>query len=246
MGAYHLFHALLDYCSEQKDEIKELIRKADLKTVQRGLEPAEEDSFHVEYDVQPIKDKITVHGYEMERYETESGRMRTRRTDRTRTYTMPFFAEFFAKRSVRLPFGYLIAVPAPEAEAKLRQHGITVEKLTDPVKLTVQGFRVTELKGQERPYQGHRLNSVKGEYFEEEKEFPAGTLFIPMAQPLANIASYLLEPESDDGLLVWNFFDRYLVPQWGRGAGQVYPVYKLFKPTPLAKEVISPLTGANR
>jgi hypothetical protein len=103
--------------------------------------------------------------------------------------------------------------------------------------LTVESFKVTELKGQERPYQGHRLNSVKGEYAQEEKEFPAGTLFIPMAQPLGKVAAYLLEPESDDGLLVWNFFDRNLVPQWGRGQ-QVYPVYKLHTPTAIIKEVI--------
>jgi hypothetical protein len=237
LGAYHLFHALLEYCQEHKQEITRLIQEADQNTVQSGLKPSVESQFAVEYDVRPIKDKITVHGYVMEQYKTESGRRRVRRTEKTQTYTMPFFAEFFAKRSVKLPFGYLIPVPAPKVKAKLLQHGITVEKLTQPVTLTVDTFKVTEIKGQARPYQGHRLNSVEGEYAEEEKEFPAGTLFIAMAQPLGKVAAYLLEPESDDGLLVWNFFDRYLVPQWGRGQ-QVYPVYKLFQPTPLIKEVV--------
>jgi hypothetical protein len=105
------------------------------------------------------------------------------------------------------------------------------------VTLAVESFKVTELIGQERPYQGHRLNRVKGEYTKEEKEFPAGTFYIPLSQPLGKLAAYLLEPESDDGLLVWNFFDRHLVPQWGRGQ-QVYPVYKLLQPTPLIKEVV--------
>lgn len=237
MGAYHLFHALLDYCHTKKDEIMELIHGADRRTVQRGLNPGAEDLFGIEYDVRPIKDMITVHGYVMEPYKTESGRMRIRRTDKTQIYTMPFFAEFFATRSVRLPFGYLIPIPVPEVETKLFQHGITVERLTQPARLKVEAFRVTELKGEERPYQGHRLDSVKGEYLEEEKDFPAGTLFIPLAQPLANVAAYLLEPESDDGFLVWNFFDRYLVPQWGRGE-QVYPVYKLLEPAELVKEVV--------
>ncbi len=237
MGAYYLFHALLEYCQVHKSEIKGLIQEADKRTVQNGLEPGDKNQFVVEYDVRPIKDKITVHGYVMEPFQTESGRRRVRRTEKTQTYTMPFFAEYFAKRSVKLPFGYLIPIPVPEIEAKLRQHGITVEKLTQSVKLTVESFKVTELKGQERPYQGHRLNSVKGEYAVEEMEFPAGTLFIPMAQSLGKVAAYLLEPESDDGLLVWNFFDRNLVPQWGRGQ-QVYPVYKLLQPTPLIKEVV--------
>ncbi len=236
MGAYHLFHALLEYCHDNKEEIHTLIREADRRTVLAGLVPKEEDQFGIEYDVRPIKDKITIHGYVMEEYETESGRRRVRRTEKTQTYTMPFFAEFFAKRSVKLPFGYLIPSPVPEVEAKLLEHGITVEKLTHPVTLTVESFRVTELKGEERPYQGHRLNSVKGEYAEVEKEFPAGTLFIPMAQHLGKLAAYLLEPESDDGFLVWNFFDRDLVPQWGRGQ-QDYPVYKLYNPVPMAKSV---------
>jgi hypothetical protein len=237
IGAYNLFHSLLEYCQGHKDEITRLIQEADTRMVQNGLEPGDESQFGVEYDVRPIKDKITVHGYVMEPYQTESGRMRVRRTEKTQTYTMPFFAEFFAKRSVKLPFGYLIPIPVPEVEAKLRQHGILVEKLTQPMKLAAESFKVTELKGQERPYQGHRLNSVKGEYAEEEMEFPAGTLFIPMAQSLGKVAAYLLEPESDDGLLVWNFFDRNLVPQWGRGQ-QVYPVYKLLQPTPLIKEIV--------
>ncbi len=237
IGAYHLFHSLLEYCQSHKQEITRLIKEADQNTVLRGLKPSAESQFGVEYDVRPIKDKITVHGYVMEPYQTESGRRRVRRTEKTQTYTMPFFAEYFAKRSVKLPFGYLIPIPVPEVEAKLRQHGITVEKLTQPVTLKVESFKVIELKGQERPYQGHRLNRVKGEYVEEEMEFPAGTLFIPMAQALGKVAAYLLEPESDDGLLVWNFFDRNLVPQWGRGQ-QVYPVYKLLQPTPLIKEVV--------
>jgi hypothetical protein len=237
IGAYHLFHALLEYCHGHKQEIMSLIQEADQKTVKSALDPAAEGQFAVEYDVRPIKDKITVHGYVMEEYKTESGRRRVRRTEKKQMYTMPFFAEFFAKRSIKLPFGYLIPVPVPEVEAKLRQHGITVEKLTQPVTLTVESFKVAELKGQERPYQGHRLNRVKGEYSEEEKEFPTGTLFIPMSQPLGKVVAYLLEPESDDGLLVWNFFDRNLVPQWGRGQ-QVYPVYKLLKATPLVKEVV--------
>jgi hypothetical protein len=237
MGAYHLFHALLDYCHSSKEEIIELIHEADHRTVERGFNPTADDLFGIEYDVRPIKDKITVHGYVMEPYKTESGRLRIRRTEKTQLYTMPFFAEFFTTRSVRLPFGYLIPLPVPEVEAKLLQHGITVERLTQSMRLTVEAFHVTELIGEERPYQGHRLNSVKGEYSEEEKEFPAGTLFISLAQPLANVAAYLLEPESDDGFLVWNFFDRYLVPQWGRGE-QVYPVFKLLKPAALPKEVV--------
>jgi hypothetical protein len=59
-------------------------------------------------------------------------------------------------------------------------------------------------------------------------DFPDGTLVIRMSQLPANVAAYLLEPESDDGLMKWNFLDRYLVPQWGRKFNP-YPVCKLMK-----------------
>jgi hypothetical protein len=57
-------------------------------------------------------------------------------------------------------------------------------------------------------------------------DFPAGTLVVRTAQPLGNLIAYLLEPQSNDGLVVWNFFDRYLVPQWGMGYSPC-PVYKV-------------------
>ena len=235
MGCYYFLHSILEYCSEHKDEIRELISKADRRTIQRGLHPSESDAFAVEYDLKPLDKKITILGYEMKIEEREGGRPRITRTDTVKAYTVPYFVDFVPKRAVSFPCGYLIPAADTEVTAKLLQHGILVERLTEPAKLEVESFRITEIKGEERLYQGHRMNTTKGEYSKEEKEFPEGTLFISTAQPLGSLAAYLLEPESDDGLLVWNFFDRHIVPQWGR-APLSYPVYKLLKPANLAKE----------
>ena len=235
LGCYYFLHSILEYCHAHKDEITQLVHQADQKTVQRGLHPSEKDTVAVEYDLKPLKEKVTVLGYEMEVIQKEGSRPQIRRTDKTKAYTVPFFADFIPKRSVSFPFAYLIPTADSEIINKLLQHGLLVEKLTKPTKLEVESFRITEITGAERLYQGHRMNSVKGEYTREEIEFPEGTLFISTAQPLGNVAAYLLEPESDDGLLVWNFLDRYVVPQWGRGP-LPYPVHKLLKPANLVKE----------
>lgn len=108
-----------------------------------------------------------------------------------------------------------------------------METLVEPVRLAVESFLVTKLDGQPQIYQGHRLNNVKGEYRREEVDFPTGTLVVP----LANVAGYLLEPESNDGLLVWNYFNRYLAQQWSRDP-LVYPVYKLYDPISLVKDTL--------
>jgi len=237
-SCHKLFHSILEFSYEHGDEILDLIKEADQRTVKRGIAPDEEDVFITEYDLKPIDREITVHGYEMEVIETDRGWQRARKTDKKRTYTMPFYAHYEAKKSVYLPYGYLIPLPVPEVRKNLLQHGITVEKLKKPAQLKVEKFVIDKLSSMERPYQGHHLNSVEGRYVTEEKEFPENTLFVSLAQPLANVASSLLEPESDDGLLVWNFFDRYIVPQWGRRT-QVYPVYRLMEPANLAKEIVN-------
>lgn len=234
-SCYKFLLAILDYCSLYKEEIIRLVSEADRKTIQRGLQPKERNTFAVEFDVQPLPEKVIIHGWEMEIIRSEGQRPRINKTDRKRTYTLPYFADFVPKRSVLFPFAYLIPVADPEIHRKLLQHGLLVEKLKAPAKLQVEAFRIKELTGSQRLYQGHRLNSVKGEYILEEKEFPPGTLYIGTAQPLANLAASLLEPESDDGFLVWNFFDRYLVPQWGQEL-QTYPVYRVLEPVKLVKE----------
>jgi hypothetical protein len=234
-GCYNFLLSILDYCYSRRDEIEQLLHSAEQRTVLRGLNPSPQDTFSVEFEVKPLQEKIAIHGYEMEVTPREGTWPLVKRTDRKKTYTVPYFADFVPKRGVPFPYAYLIPVPDPEITEKLLQHGVLVEKLSKPVTLEVQSFRIKEITAQPRLFQGHHLNSVKGEYFTEQKEFEEGTLFIPTAQPLANLTAYLLEPESDDGLLVWNFFDRYVVPQWSREP-QTYPVYRLLKPVNLVKE----------
>jgi len=238
MGCYYFLLSILEYCYDHKDGIVQLVHSADRKTIQRGMKPSEEDIFAVEYDLKPLKDKITIRGWEMEVIQRESGWPRVKKKDKKKIYEVPHFSDFVPKRSVPFPYAYLIPETSPEITEKLLQHGLLVEKTRESVSLEVESFRIKEIKGASRLYQGHYLNSVKGEYIMEEKEFPEGTLFVGTAQPLANVAAYLLEPESDDGLLVWNFFDRYLVSQWRREL-QTYPVYRLLKSANLAKESIN-------
>jgi hypothetical protein len=241
-GNYHMLQALLDYCWTNAAELQKLVADADARTVQSGLAPAETDAFGLDIEVQPLPGKISILGYEMEAptppAEGAPGPFpRLRPTDRKKTYVMPYYADFAAKRSVRLPYAYLIPVAGTEIADKLRQHGIAVERLTEPVTLETEAFRLKDIKGAERLYQGHRTNAVKGEYAVEKREFAKGTWLVRMAQPLGRLAAYLLEPESDDGLLVWNYFDKDIVSQWGRGT-QVYPVFKLYTPQSLAAEGI--------
>ncbi|MCX7973432.1 MAG: M14 family metallopeptidase [Candidatus Aminicenantes bacterium] len=236
MACYNFLRAILDETYSRAEEIKRLVTEADRKTIATGLNPTDKDLFAVEFDLKPLPQPILIKGYEMEIIPREGGFPQIKPTEKKKTYTVPYLADFIPKRSVRLPYAYLITVNDLEIINKIRQHGIIVERLTQGVRLEVEIFELKELKAAERPFQGHRLNTLKGEFRTETRDFPAGTFLVTTAQPLGRLVAYLLEPESDDGLFVWNFFDRYLVPEWGRRF-ETFPVAKLMKPQPLVKEV---------
>ena len=164
----------------------------------------------------------------MEPYKDANGRERLHPTEKVKQVTVPYYADYFPKRNVPFPYAYIITIPDADVVNLLKTHGIKIEKLESAATLDAQTIKIKELKPASRLNQGHYNNSIKVEYINEKKEFAAGSLVIRTAQPLANVAAYLLEPETDDSILLWNYWDKYLVPQWG-GAFLPYPVAKVLK-----------------
>jgi len=232
ISCFNFLKAILDYTSVKAADIQKLVEAADRRTIAAGLNPAGQ-TFAVEFDLQPLPGPITIQAYELEVTERPGGGFpQIKPTDRKKPVTIPYYANYVPKRTVNLPYGYLISAPDPTLIDILLKHGLLVEQLTAGLTLEVEVFRPKEVKASDRPFQGHRLEQIKGEYKKEARPFPAGSLFVPCAQPLGSLASYLLEPESDDGLAVWNFFDRYLYPEWQRNYGD-FPVYRLLEPVNL-------------
>jgi hypothetical protein len=239
-GAYALFLTFLDHLYANKDVVAQLVRDADRNTIARGANPSESDGIVVEFDRAAIEQLLTIRGYEMELVEGFGGRMRGRPTERTVTYNnVPYYSRYTPTRTVPLPRGYFITVSDEDVIDKLMQHGIAVERLLESVTATVQTFGVTNLTPSSRSNQGHYTSSVEGEYTTEVKELPAGTYYVSTAQALGALAAYMLEPETDDGLVVWNYFDRYLSMQWSTEP-QTYPVFKQTEQISLVKESVAP------
>ena len=232
MGCYYLINSLTEYSSAHATEIKNLLERVDKKTIGRGTKPAEADSFAIEYKVRPIRENVTIKTYEADVVTSDNGRKSFKKSDRRKDVTIPYYVDYYPVRNVEFPFAYLLTTVDPDITSLLKAHGIRVDQLAASTIIEVLKFEISELKGAARLNQGHYMNTVKGRYVSEKKEFPAGTLVIRTSQPLANVAATLLEPQSNDGLMVWNFLDRSLVPQWGSGFNPC-PVYKMTEPADL-------------
>ena len=155
-----------------------------------------------------------------------NGRKNYKRSDRQKDVSIPYYIDYTPSGSVKFPFAYLLTVNDRAVTDLLKVHGLKLEKLISDSKLEVERFEIRSLSGAAKLNQGHYNDTISGRYIKESINFPANTMVIRTAQPLANVASYLLEPQSNDGLVVWNFLDRYLVPQWGNGYNP-FPVYKI-------------------
>lgn len=227
LGAYQLLKSILDYSAENKNLIKNEVAAADQRTINRGNNP-ENSKIAIEYQPTATPNKITIKSYVVEDYIDPNGRKRYRPTKTRKTVTVPYLADYRATSKTDLPFAYILSHPDKGVLDNLEMHGITIEKLGKDIDLEVEQFIINKITGGSRLNQGHRNTAVSGEFETVNKYFPAGTYFVITGQELGNLAAYLLEPETDDGLLKWNFFDKYLAPQWG-GGYHPFPVYKLMK-----------------
>jgi hypothetical protein len=127
----------------------------------------------------------------------------------------------------RMPRGYLIPAELAAVADKLRLHGVRVETLSKPLKVSGEEFVVDKIV---RGRGGYALVKLEGGFAPSPaKEFPAGTFRVDLAQPLANVAFYCLEPQAADGFVGWGVLDDYFREAGAEGRSVVYPVYKYFK-----------------
>jgi hypothetical protein len=146
---------------------------------------------------------------------------------------MKDYGTFAAVRSVTLPRGWLIPKNSADsarlaaAIERLRWHGVQIREVGADAQLAVERFSITDMTKAPKAFQGHQEARLKGTFDRAQLTVQAGSLYIPASQPLARLAFYLLEPESDDGLVTWNFIEE------GIGPGLTYPIYRVINDAPL-------------
>jgi hypothetical protein len=94
--------------------------------------------------------------------------------------------------------------------ARLRLHGIAMETLKTARTVEVEMVRLDGFKTA-APAEGRMNVTTTGvSRFVRKELFPAGSIRISTDQPLGALATYLLEPESEDSFLSWGFFNEIL------------------------------------
>lgn len=105
--------------------------------------------------------------------------------------------------------GYL--VPAAYADwlaTQLELHGIAYRRLSEArAELALETFRASRHTLSAKTYEGRTKLELEGVWQAEIRELPAGSLFVPIAQPGARLLMSLLEPMSPDSYAAWGYFN---------------------------------------
>jgi hypothetical protein len=136
-----------------------------------------------------------------------SGERMLRRLDARKPEQMWLETTFESTESERVPSAYYVPASLTSVIERLRAHGIRMERLDQPVTISLEEFRIAATRVAAQTFEKHQERTVTGKYEPIERALPAGAYRISMNQPLARLAFYLLEPRSNDGLLTWNFMD---------------------------------------
>ncbi|MEO7042771.1 MAG: M14 family metallopeptidase [Gemmatimonadaceae bacterium] len=151
-----------------------------------------------------------------------------RRTGRFITQVMPVYDRFEPTLLIEKPDAYILPND-PKVIALLKLHGLTVMPfLPQSSAGRVSTFIVDSVVKSPRAFQGHNETRITGAWSAPSASNmpsgnPEGYVIVDATGRFGPLAAYILEPQSDDGLVDWNFLDADIK------SGTPFPVTRLYK-----------------
>ncbi|WP_457652450.1 M14 family metallopeptidase [Rhodocaloribacter sp.] len=136
-----------------------------------------------------------------------SGAVILRRKDVRHPEEMYEYGTFRPTETAVAPEAYLVPPDLAVVIDRLDAHGVHYERLDDARTEIVERFRIDSTQTAERAFQKHHARTLFGVYERAEATVPAGTLVVPVDQPLGRLVFTMLEPRSDDGFATWGLLD---------------------------------------
>ena len=127
------------------------------------------------------------------------------------TLTLPFYRQS-PSAHVTPPKAYWVPAAWTDVIERLAAHGVRMERLDAPREVEVTLHRLSDVKLARPPFEGRVAVTATATPEKRRERYAAGSVRIPTAQPLGDLAAVLLEPDSADSFLQWGFFNEVLQP----------------------------------
>ena len=210
-STYAFVKEILSLVAEQAGAIKSLSARAANQPLAWGRSPDSVQMVAVRSELVTIPHMLEVIRETIEKTGDsilhEPGMKRGyRRTGRFSPTLMPVFARFASTMDRIPPAAYVLAPSDTAVVRLLRRHGIRVDRSDSAWSARGETFTIDSVIRSTRVFQGHRETRLQGKWDRALQNFPSGSYIVSTAQPLGTLVVYLLEPESEDGLVTWNQF----------------------------------------
>ncbi len=239
-STYTFVNEILDYCNKHTKEITKINHDAELAAIKNVVDNAGKAKKGVRFKMVPNAKKLTgFRTYDYTGFNKPDGSKTFVRNGNIVSYdSVTYYGEFKDTVQSVLPRGYIIPASQSLIAEQLRRQGVKVETLEKDEKLSGEIFIAKTYTKAPRKFEGHFMASAEGKFEAVTRTVQKGDFKVDMAQPLANLIFYMLEPQSDDGLLTWNFFDNYFDQNDVKTKPVEFPIFKYFAWPGATKPVI--------
>ena len=229
-GTYGFVAEILDFSNKNSQQIMAINAKAEQDAINNVINNAGKVEKGVRFKMVALEKKIpSYRTYDYISYINKKGKKSYIRSGKIiDVKNVTNLSKFDATVTTKLPRGYYLPKSMKHIVDHLKKQGIKVTELKRRKRVKGEAFMIDEFKNSKRKFEGHFMARVTGKYVQKTKTFKKGDFWVDMAQPLTNLAFYMLEPQSDDGLVTWNFFDDYLKNLGVESKSVEYPVFKVF------------------
>jgi dipeptidyl-peptidase-4 len=193
-----------EYAAKNKETLRKLLKDAEANSGKSKVA--------LRHKQVPLGKEMTIIG-------VEGGK--TAPPGKTKEFVVTYIGKCEATVSVARPFAYLLPAAYAKVAQNLQRHGIVVEELSLDTELSTEVYRVDKVSTAAQVFQEHKLVTLDVTPRQEKRTIKAGTMVVRCAQRLGTLAAFLLEPQSEDGLATWNYFDA------GLKQGSDFPVVRI-------------------
>ncbi len=221
---------ILEYTNANGEEIRRVNNEAAAAAIQNVINNAGKAKKGVRFQMVPLEDTFTLRTYNYIPYKNEQGEQRYIRSGEIiEIPDVQNYSKFEATVESTIPRGYIIPKEMKYIADHLKKQGVIITKIGHRKNYQGEVFMVSKLEKSQRQFEGHNMARVEGKFMPVSKAAQKGDFLVDMAQPLTNLIFYMLEPQSDDGLVTWNFFDEYFEKEGVSTKSVEYPVFKYFE-----------------
>ena len=208
IGTYDFLRAALDEVNKDPERLREVGRVADELSVAKNSTYDPAVLFPLDFELTDDVTPFELKAFSSEVTDSEiSGDRRVEFGREPLDLTISMYDTFRVTAAVTPPLAYIVPAQWQDVIEVIDAHGLSTRTLDTVASIEVESYKFTDVQWPQGPFEGRYMPRVKTEVVIQTREFPPGSLLIPLAQPLAKVALNLLEPLAPDSFVRWGFFN---------------------------------------